>query len=193
MEKYDLYMDLQEASQVEDETALLRQAKEFNMDALARIYDFYHSKIYRYVYSRVGDRQIAEDLTGEVFMRMLEALRAKRGWQTSVAAWLYGIAHHLVVDYHRARHKEAKLFEEALMTSGETSRTRAEERLEAEQIRRAMGDLTPDQQQVLTLKFVEGMSNQEVAQVLGKTEGAVKSIQYRALATLARVVRAQPA
>lgn len=193
MEKTDIYMDLHEASPVEDESRLLQQAKEFDTDALGRIYDFYHPKIYRYVYSRVGDRQIAEDLTGEVFMRMLEALRNKRGWQTSVAAWLYGIAHHLVVDYHRARHKESRLFDEAALAEEEVRGAAVEERLVREQLRLAIGDLTPDQQKVLVLKFVEGMSNQEVARILGKTEGAVKSIQYHALSSLARLVKTQPA
>lgn len=187
-------MDLREAKlELEDEATLQRQAMEYDTDALGSIYDFYHPKIYRYVYSRVGDRQIAEDLSAEVFMRMLEALRNKRGWKTSVAAWLYGIAHHLVVDYYRARHMESQLLEEGVLASGEIPGAGVEERLLKEQLRRAMGDLTEDQQRVLILKFVEGMSNQEAARILGKSEGAIKSIQYRALASLARMVKPQPA
>lgn len=180
-----------EDASVQNDAALLQRAMEYDRDALAHIYDLYHPKIYAYIYSRIGDRQIAEDLTGEVFMRILEALRSKRGWKASVAAWLYGIAHHLVADYYRARRKVSQPLEETTLAGDESTAVSVEEKMLKEQMRQAISELTEDQQQVLTLKFLEGLSNQEVAHILGKSEGAVKALQYRALASLARMVKPQ--
>ncbi len=166
---------------------LLERAREHDIEALGQIYDAYHTRIYRYISARVGNGSLAEDLTGEVFTRMLESLRIGTGVQNSLSGWLYRVAQNLVVDHYRSNMVDDEaLAENRLPSHEERPEHSVEQALQTEELRRAMSHLTEDQQNVVLLKFVEGLSNVEVADVLGKTEGAVKSLQHRALGSLAR-------
>ena len=177
-----------------DEKRLLEQAGEYDPAVLGRIYDQYSVKIYTYIYHRIGDARLAEDLTAEVFLKMLEAVKASAGWKISLSGWLYRIAHNLVVDYFRRQPRRESLpLDERLMAAQDHPDTRLERILTQQRLRAAVGHLTEDQQQVITLKFVEEMSNAEVAEILGKTEGAVKSLQHRALATLRGLLQGEEA
>ncbi len=171
--------------QPKDESAL---AREYDQTAIAEIYDRYSLRIYNYVYHRLGNAHLAEDLTANVFLRMLEAIRSSRAWQTSFSGWLYRIAHNLVVDYFRAGQQDEVPLEEWPIPSREHPADIAERSLTQQRLRSAVGQLTGEQNLVITLKFLEGMSNAEVARVLGKSEGAVKSLQFRALASLRRMI-----
>ena len=174
--------------QPKDESALLNRAREYDQAAIAAIYDRYSLRIYNYVYHRLGNAHLAEDLTATVFLRMLEAIRSSRAWQTSFSGWLYRIAHNLVVDYFRAGRQDEVPLEEWPIPSREHPADIAERSLAQQRLRSAVGQLTGEQNLVITLKFLEGMSNAEVAGVLGKSEGAVKSLQFRALAALRRMM-----
>lgn len=171
------------------EVTRLRQAQALEREALAAIYDEYHPLIYRYVYRRVGEVETARDLAAGVFQRMLLAFEAARGPDRHLRAWLYRSAHNAVVDYYRRQEHRQHLPLKEDLIDGEASPAReAERQMTAERIRQALVTLTPEQQQVIVLKFLEGLSNKEVAAILGKTEGAVKSLQHRALAALERAL-----
>lgn len=167
----------------------LQQARKFDRVALADIYDDYHPLIYRYVYRRVGDVQAAEDLTAVVFQRFLEAIQTSSGPEHSLRAWLYRVAHNLVVDhYRRQQHRQHLPLKNTFMMTGDNPEQMAGKALIAEQLREALGYLTPEQQQVISLKFLEGLSNAEVAALVEKPVGAVKSLQHRGLAALQRLL-----
>jgi RNA polymerase sigma-70 factor (ECF subfamily) len=154
---------------------------------LAAIYDEYYPPIYRYVYRQVGDVEAARDLTAEVFHRLLQTARSGADPDPYLKPWLYRTAHNIIVDhYRRQQHRQHLPLDEELINAGDDPAVAAERRLSAAQVRAALRNLTPDQQQVIVLKFLEGLSNQEVAAVLDRPVGAVKSLQHRALAALQR-------
>ncbi len=172
-----------------DETRLLASAGEYDPIALGEIYDEYYGRIYAYIYHRLGDSRVAEDLAADVFLRMLESVKAERAWQTSLTGWLYRIAHNLVIDYYRRQSKrDGPSLDERLVAAAESATQRLDALLVQDQLRAAIQSLTEEQQQVVVLKFVEDLNNAEVAEVLGKTEGAVKALQHRALVGLRRVL-----
>ncbi len=174
------------------ESALLEQAAEYDPVVLGQIYDEYSEKIYNYIYYRVGDRDLAQDLMAEVFLKALDAIKVYRGWHTSLSGWLYRIAHNLVADHFRAKPmKEALPLDEQLIADEGNPALVVSQMLTQQRLRAAVNSLTEDQQQVVILKFVEEMSNADVARILGKTEGAVKSLQHRALASLRRYLEEQ--
>lgn len=169
--------------------SLLERARDFDQDALAEIYDRYADKIYHYIFHRVGSRPVAEDLTADVFVRMLEAVERDRFAQTSLRAWLYRLAHNIVVDHYRARSNEQPLLlDERLGVVSGDPRPHIEARLAQAGLRTALSRLTEKQQQVIVLRFGEGMTAPEVAEVLGTTEGAVRALQHRAVAELREIL-----
>jgi RNA polymerase sigma-70 factor, ECF subfamily len=175
-----------------DQTALLEDARRADPAALAQIYDQYADKIYAYIYHRVGQADLAEDLTGQVFMRMLESVRKGDAWRTSFSGWLYRIAHNLVIDHYRRRQRATFIdIDDApplSATEGDPHRS-VEARLESEHLRSALGQLTEEQAEVITLRFLEELSIAEVATIMDKTDGAIKALQYRAVLALRRVMQ----
>ncbi len=174
-----------------EQKAVLELASQADPAALAALYDQYNARIYTYIYHRVGQVELAEDLTGQVFMRMLEAVRTGRPWRTSFSGWLYRIAHNLVIDHYRRRDRAYFVdLEDADPASIEAEPFNAiEARLDGERLQAALGRLTDDQAEVITLRFLEGLSIADVASIMEKTEGAIKALQYRAVLALRRVVR----
>jgi RNA polymerase sigma-70 factor (ECF subfamily) len=178
--------------QVADEGPLLERAKGYDSAALGELYDRYAARIYHYIYYQVGDQDLAEDLTANVFLKILDAVKAEKAWQLSFAAWIYRIAHNVVVDHYRRNEHERTLpLNELIATTTDDPVAAVDRIMSSESIRRAMLRLTEEQQVVISLKFTEGMSNLEVARVMGKTEGAIKSLQYRALAALRRCLEGE--
>lgn len=170
-----------------EEDELLSRASSFDERAIGEVYARYEGKIYAFLYRRVGDPNIAEDLTAQVFLKMLEAIRNGHTWRTSFSGWLYRIAHNLLVDHYRDCAKQTYVpLDDAppLSTSQHNPVRLAERRLEVERLRAAIRRLTDDQALVISLRFIERCSINEVAEMLDKTEGAVKALQHRALATL---------
>lgn len=166
----------------------------FDQQALAEIYDTYHLPIYRSIYRRVGDIETARDLAADVFQRLLHALQKGGGPSRDVQAWLYRAANNIVVDHYRRRRfrDHESLDQEPPAQTADPAQT-AENNILAAAARRALNSLTDDQRQVITLKFLDGLSNQETAAILGKSPGAVKSLQHRALAALQRQLPAEAA
>ncbi|MCS7220513.1 MAG: sigma-70 family RNA polymerase sigma factor [Anaerolineae bacterium] len=174
-----------------DDAGLFTQAKAFDPAALSAIYDRYESRIYSYIYHRVGDPHVAEDLTAQVFLRVLEAIQNENAWRSSFSGWLYRIAHNLVIDHyrHQARLNHISLDEApSILAENADPEQAAERQLQGEQLRQAINRLTEEQAQIVSLRFLEGLSITEVAEITGKTEGAVKALQYRAIIALRRLL-----
>ncbi len=170
------------------EDDLIRRARRFEQAALAEIYDGYSPGLYRYVRHLLGDARTAEDCLADTFLRFLQALRAAGGPQEHLQAYLYRIAHNWVTDHYRRRPlPPLPLFEDLLSLEGDPFQTLLE-RIEKEQVRAALLRLTPEQRQVIVLKYLEGWENAAIAQLLEKPVGAVKSLQHRALEALRRML-----
>lgn len=169
------------------EEQLLEAAVSYDEAALGELYDRYEARIYSYIYRRTGDETVAEDLTAQVFVKMLQAIRDRRAWHSSFSGWLYRIAHNVVIDQYRQRDRQAQIaLDDApdLVAEDDDPAVSAELRLTADKVRFAMRQLTEEQAEVLSLRFLEGYSIFEVASLMNKTEGAIKALQYRAVATL---------
>jgi len=177
---------------VDSEQQLLERALLYDEDALGEIYDRYAPLIYRYLYRRVQSVQLAEDLTGDVFVRMLGALRAQRFQLGTFQAWLYRIAHNLVVDHYREKQPallgDLTSTAEAENPDASSDEMLGEAMLSSQELEAAMRQLTPDQQQVLVLRFGQGFTARETAKVIEKSVGAIEALQRRALAALRRML-----
>jgi RNA polymerase sigma-70 factor (ECF subfamily) len=171
-----------------DEASITERARAGEPAALGSIYDRYAPQIYTYLYRRLGERETAEDLTAEVFIRMLDALDRGSFASTSLVGWLYRIAHNLAVDHYRRQRPATGPLEVDIAGTGDGPCGQLERRQDAERLRRALAKLTPDQQQVIALRFGQGLQAGQVAEVLNKPERAVRSLQHRALSSLRRLL-----
>ena len=169
-----------------DERAVLIRALNGDADAFGNLYVLHLDAIYRYVYFRVGSQEEAEDLTGEVFVRAWEALPSYQIGVFPFKSWLYRIAHNLVVD-HRRKRRPLSLPDEGIAETP-SPHIAPEDlvalRQDAAALASAVKDLDDEEQQVIILRFVEGLSHREVADIIGKSEGASRVIQHRALGKL---------
>lgn len=166
---------------------LLQRAQQLEESALATIFDTYYQPIYRYLYYHLGHAPTAEDLAADVFRRFLEALHRGRGPNTSLQAWLYRVAHNLLVDELRRREfQEQDSLEENLADSVPSIGLQTQQALTRQAVRSALNALSPKQRTVLTLRYLEEMENEEIARVLNLREGAVRALQQRGLRALQR-------
>jgi RNA polymerase sigma-70 factor (ECF subfamily) len=172
---------------IPSEKALIKGALRFDQATLAKIYDLYSPELYRYAARFLGDLSMAEDCVADTFSRFLKALSAGRGPKDHLRAYLYRIAHNLIVDYYRRTPDMVELKETHSGTDN-TPEQEADLRMRQAQMRKAIQQLTPDQQQVIAFKYLQGWENEEIAQALDKPVGAIKSLQHRALASLQRIL-----
>jgi RNA polymerase sigma-70 factor (ECF subfamily) len=168
----------------EQTTGDLRQ---LDARALTRVYDSFSQVVYKYARYRLGDERLAEDITSDVFMKLLEALRRGAGPDTNVRAWLLGTAAHLVTDHLRLSYRRPT---EALRDEHPDASPSPGDELDRRQRSRefqvAYAGLTAEQQHILALRFGEGFSLEETAGVVRKNVNAVKALQFRALQSLKR-------
>src|SRR5438552_1405711 len=179
-------------SQATDLRRLVGLAQNGDREALEALYLLHFDRIYSYLHLSVGNRHDAEDLTTQTFLKMLEAIGRFRWQSAPFSAWLFRIAHNLAMDHFRASRRWQP--EEEVPEPEDATESSAEEAALESIGRRSMLELieilSHEQKQVLTLKFVFNFSNGEAAAILGKTEGAVKSLQHRALVSLQKQVSA---
>lgn len=170
-----------------NEQELLRLASQRNPAALAEIYDTYRPGLYRYAMRLLGHASLAEDCVAETFTRFLKSLQKGCGPRDHLQAYLYRIAHNWIVDLY-SDYKETIELSESLHCE-KVPEEEAAQHIQQQQMRKALRSLTPDQQKVISLKYLENWSNEEIARVLHKPVGAVKSLQHRALASLLRLLK----
>src|SRR5689334_1320570 len=165
---------------------LVARGQQGDRDALEELYLIHFDRIYSYLHVSVGNRHDAEDLTTQTFLRMLESIGKFRWRSAPFSAWLFRIAHNLAMDHFRAnkRWQPEENVPEPDVDEATSAETGALESIGRRSMLELIDDLSPEQQQVLTLKFVFNFSNAEAATILGKTEGAIKSLQHRALVSL---------
>ena len=172
---------------------LVDRAQKGDRDALEELYLIHFDRIYSYLHVSVGNRHDAEDLTTQTFLKMLESI-GKFRWQSApFSAWLFRIAHNLAMDHFRAsrRWQPEEDVPEPEPDESTSAEADALQSIGRKSMMELIEDLSPEQQQVLTLKFLFNFANAEAATILGKTEGAIKSLQHRALASLQKQIEKQ--
>jgi RNA polymerase sigma-70 factor, ECF subfamily len=170
--------------------ALVERAQQGDRGALEELYLIHFDRIYSYLHMSVGNRHDAEDLTTQTFLKMLESIGRFKFQAAPFSAWLFRIAHNLAMDHFRAA-RRWQPEEEVPESPGDeepSAEAQALQSIGRQSMLELIEDLSPEQQQVLTLKFVFNFPNGEVATILGKTEGAIKSLQHRALVSLQKQV-----
>jgi RNA polymerase sigma-70 factor (ECF subfamily) len=156
---------------------------------ISAIYDRYFPSVYRYARYRINDETHAEDIASDVFVRLLEAIRDGRGPETNLKAWLLTTASHAVNDFHRKTYRRpTDELSDNLADKSENLADNVEQRERHAKVRQALSGLTPEQQHVLALRFSEGLSLEETANMMKKNVNAIKQLQLRALAALNRKV-----
>jgi RNA polymerase sigma-70 factor (ECF subfamily) len=172
--------------ELSDEEALI-SAAQGDPVAFGLLYERYVNRIYNYIYYRTGNLHDAEDLTSRVFYRAINHIGGYRNMGVPFSAWLYRIAHNLVANWHRdnQRRREVPLDDVPnLVQRGDHPEAVLVLNQEMEGLLSRIRKLPPDRQQLLILKFVEGMSNSEIGIIMGRSEGAVKSLYHRTLLSL---------
>jgi RNA polymerase sigma-70 factor, ECF subfamily len=182
-------------SRVDLTTADLAGARRREPAAVTRIYIAYAPALFRFFLAAVGDRPTAEDLTGDVFKSAIEDLPRFRGPVEALGGWLFRIAHYDLSDYRRRQARRLAqplddLLEEAALAGAMDPEELALDRVEGDRVVAALRQLTPDQREVLLLRLVADLTAPEVARILNKSTDAVKALQHRGLASLARVLGA---
>jgi RNA polymerase sigma-70 factor, ECF subfamily len=174
------------ASESQRVRELVARAQKGNREALEELYLIHFDRIYSYLHVSVGNKHDAEDLTTQTFLKMLESINKFRWQAAPFSAWLFRIAHNLAMDHFRAtrRWQPEEDVPEPDADESTSAETGALESIGRKSMLELIDELSPEQQQVLTLKFVFNFANAEAATILGKTEGAIKSLQHRALVSL---------
>jgi RNA polymerase sigma-70 factor (ECF subfamily) len=174
---------------VQDEQDLVHRAQNGDKEAFTELYETYFGKLYRYVVARIGNRAEAEDMTQQVFVKAYKSISSYRWRGVPFSAWLFRIAHNLVVDFFRKESKRPTVpLEESLVASNDNVQQVVERRLDIERVMAATRQLTTAQREVVSLRFAGGLAIAEVARVMGKSEGAVKALQHSAIAALRRIL-----
>jgi RNA polymerase sigma-70 factor (ECF subfamily) len=180
-----------------DEGSLLKRLRVLDLDALAEVYDTYNAALFRYAYRLLGDAPLAEDCVTETFSRLLNALKHGAGPTQFLRAYLYRTAHNWLTDRLREAASGPESLDGLIEADASNEPASTESPLaqqlisdyEASHVRRALSALTDEQRLVITMKFFEDLTNEEIAAALSKPIGAVKSLQHRALGALRRALQ----
>lgn len=170
---------------------LLIQAKQLNPAALCTLHQRFYEPVARYIQFKIDDPHLVEDLTSEVFMRVLQGLKRDQAWQDSPQGWITGIARHVVADYYRQKERvtEVELSDQFAAASAANPAHQAVLSERKHLLEQAIQRLSEEQRDVILLRFMEGIDIQGVAKAIRKTPGAVKALQYRALRALAEMMQ----
>jgi RNA polymerase sigma-70 factor (ECF subfamily) len=172
--------------EISEEEVLMR-ASQGDRDSFGQLYERYIERIFNYVYYRTGNLHDAEDLTARVFQRAMNHIQNYTDRGVPFSAWLYRIAHNLVANWHRdrSRRQEIPLNEVPVLPSrGDHPEKNLVRFQEEDALLRLIRRLPADRQNLLILKFVENLSNAEIGQIMGRSEGAIKSLYHRTLLAL---------
>lgn len=156
---------------------------------LSDLYEEYYDKIARYVYVHIDNKEEAEDIAGEVFLKALQSLESYREQGVPMQGWLFRIAHNLTVDYLRKMNKRRTVpIDSVVLQGNDNPANTAEKNIEFERVSEAMQELTTEQREVINLRFFGGLTSKEVGGVLGKSDGAVREMQRAAIEKLRRIM-----
>ena len=176
---------------MQDEESLIRRAQQRDQVALTQLYEENFDRIYRYIVLKIGDRTEAEDLTQQVFLNALKSVSSYRFKGMPFSSWLYRIAHNQIVDYLRKKSRRATVaLDESIIAGKEDPEQAAERKLEIEELALAAKKLSAAQQEVISLRFTADMPIAQVAEIMGRSVGAVKALQHSAIVALRRVLSA---
>jgi len=167
----------------------VRRARDYEPEALSLLFQHFYPRLYNYAYLHLGDPYRAQDLASEILLKVLEALPRYRQRGHPFAAWVFRIAKNALIDERRRSRRSHEPLLEGLPDGSPPLHDLAQRALDRRQLRWALAALTEEQRQVVILRFVEGLDTASVAQVLGKSEGAIKALQHRALAALRKRLR----
>jgi RNA polymerase sigma-70 factor (ECF subfamily) len=174
---------------VQEEQSLVLQAQKCNQEAFAKLYEQNFDKIYRYISLKVGNNTEAEDMTQQVFIKALQSISSYKWKDVTFSAWLFRIAHNLVIDYYskQSRQSTTPLYEYMAVTNNNPEKA-IEDKSDIERLLIASKKLTAAQQEVITLRFAGELPIAEVARIMGKTQGAIKALQHSAIAALRKLM-----
>ena len=169
---------------------LVERAKLGDKQAFARLYEKYLDAIYRYIYFKVGQDQMeAEDQTQKVFMKSWEQLATFDSRGGTFQAWIYRIAHNLVVDFYRSQKNTINSVELELIPDEKNLEAEVLNRFEVDAVKQALIHLSADQREVISLKYIEDLTNKEICQIMHKKPDAVRALQSRAVRQLQKIVK----
>jgi RNA polymerase sigma-70 factor (ECF subfamily) len=171
-----------------DEQDLLRRVKQFDAASLSLSYELYSPAIYRYAYHLLGDPDLAEDCLSDTYKRFLQSIKVGAGPNANIKAYLFRIAHNWITDNYRSRREYQMEISENIRDLKPDPNEEIHQQQEKATIREAIMHLTPEQRQVVVLKYIEDYENHEIAGMLKKNIGSVKSLQHRALSTLRKLL-----
>jgi RNA polymerase sigma-70 factor (ECF subfamily) len=172
---------------------LVKRAQEYEEEAIEALYQTYYPKIYNYAFLQMGDVQASEDLASDVMLKMIESINKYHFRGLPFGAWVFRIARNRLIDLHRRRRRRGEVdLSETLSSALANPQALAERALERGQIQIALKHLTDEQRQVITLKFIQGFDNSSIGQIMQRSEGAIKSLQHRALGSLRRLLYQEP-
>jgi len=172
-----------------NEQTALDGLRRLDSHSIGAVYDRYFPEVYRYVRYRIGDETTAEDIASDVFVRLLEASRKKQGPQSNLRGWLIATASNAVNDHHRRHYRRpVEALSETMPDGAPGIHAEVDLREQKQQVQGALAQLTAEQQHVLALRFGQGYSLEETAEILNKNINAVKALQFRALSSLQRQI-----
>jgi RNA polymerase sigma-70 factor (ECF subfamily) len=176
------------SSQVEKE--LISRARQNDAEALARLYEAYFDKIYRYLALRLRNNYEAEDLTQQVFMKVLNSISSYKSTGVPFSSWLYRVAHNQMVDYLRQQNKKTTVNIEnlPLAHTGDDPQSKLEQQVDIDELKKAINRLTAAQQEVISLRFSGELSIAQCAEIMGKSQGAIKALQHSAVIALRKAL-----
>lgn len=173
----------------EEIDALVMRVQQGDVDSFARLYDIFITPVYRYIYYKVNPVEV-EDLTELVFLKIWENIQKYQKGAYSFSAWVFRIARNLVIDHYRLFKDTAELTDQYADEREHVSpKVRAEESLTKEHLKLALNKLQNAHREILLLKFMEDLSNEEIAAMLDKTEGSLRIMQFRALKALRKILQ----
>ena len=174
---------------MQDERALVRRAQEHEQDAFAELYERYFDKIYRYCLMKTGDKAEAEDMAQQVFLKAAKSISSFRWRNVPFSAWLYRIAHNQLVDYLRKKSRQQSVpLDEAVAVSDSNPQKTAELKMDIRQMIKATERLTEAQREVISLRFAGELPIARVAEIMGRSQGAVKALQHSAIVALRKTM-----
>jgi RNA polymerase sigma-70 factor (ECF subfamily) len=175
----------------DNEKDLLESAIRGEASAFGLLYDKYQPKLFRFIFLKVSQREEAEDLTHQVFLSAWRNIETFQDQGLPLSSWLYKIARNKVIDYYRTRKQITSIEdvpEEILVLSHDSGSKELENKMEVEAVYKALGKLSSDYQEIILMRFVEGLSPKEISQITGRNRGAVRVLQFRALRQLRRTL-----